>query len=103
MLMNSSRSTKAKYQSVSAIERGRMIENYKADLMQSRIDTDIVAVPASFEIEKTVYSPTEGSVYVIEWFQNSGYKEKKRYTYHLLRRDGIWQIYKYDVDNLGRE
>ncbi len=103
MLMNSSRATKAKYQSVSAIERGRMIENYKADLMQARIDTDIVAVPSSFEIEKTVYSPTEGSVYVIEWFQNSGYKEKKRYTYHLLRRDGIWQIYKYDVDNLGRE
>ena len=103
MLKNSSRSAKAKYQSSSAVERSRMLENYKADLMQSKIDSDIVAVPSYFEIEKTVYSPTEGSVYVLEWFQNNGYREKKRYTYHLLRRDGIWQIYKYNVDNLGRE
>ncbi|QTQ11829.1 hypothetical protein HRI96_06215 [Treponema parvum] len=55
------------------------------------------------QIENTVYSPVEGSVSVIERFQNTGFKEKKRYTYHLRRRDGIWQIYKYNVDNLGRE
>ncbi len=103
MLKNSSDSVKRKYQSVSADERARMLENYKADLMQSRIDTDIVSVPVEFEIENTVYSQTEGSVAVIEWFQNPGFREKKRYTYHLRRRDGIWQIYDYDVDNLGRE
>ncbi|QTQ15138.1 hypothetical protein HRQ91_05715 [Treponema parvum] len=103
LLKNSSRAAKTKYQSVSANERARMIENYKADLMQSRIDTNIVAVPSEFQIENTIYSPVEGSVSVIEWFQNTGFKEKKRYTYHLRRRDGIWQIYKYNVDNLGRE
>lgn len=103
MLKNSSDSVKRKYQSVSADERARMLENYKFDLMQSRIDTDIVSVPSEFEIENTLYSQTEGTVSVIEWFQNPGFKERKRYTYHLRRRDGIWQIYDYDVDNLGRE
>jgi hypothetical protein len=92
-----------KYQAVSAEERNRMIESYKADLMQSRIDSDIVAIPEHFEIEKTVYSNTEGTVSVLEWFKYLHYSEKKRYTYYVRNRDGIWQIYDYTVDNLGTE
>jgi len=91
------------YRSVSANERTRMIENYKTDLMQSHIDIDIVAIPESFQIERTTYSQTEGSVSVIEWFKYKTYREKKRYTYHIRQRDGIWQIYDYSVDNLGTE
>ena len=44
---------KKKYISLSAAERDRMIQSYKADLMQSKIDNDIVAVPETFVIEKT--------------------------------------------------
>ncbi len=94
---------KRKYNAESADMRARMLENYKLDLRQVRIDRDIVAIPVSFEIEKTMYSATEGTVTVKEWFQNDTFKEIKRYTYYVRQRDGIWQIYNYSVENLGTE
>ena len=96
-------SLKKKYISVSAEERSRMIQSFKGDLMQARIENDIVAVPESFQIEKTTYSPTEGSVTVIEWFKYPNFSEKKRYTYKVQQREGIWKIYDYTVVNLGTE
>ena len=92
-----------KYISVSAEERVRMIESFKADLMQSRIENDIIAVPEKFEIEKTTYTPSEGNVVVIEWFKYPNFSEKKRYTYKVRQREGIWTIYDYTVVNLGTE
>lgn len=94
---------KRKYRTASADERERMIELYKADLMQSRIDGDIAAIPERFEVEKTVYSQTEGMVNVTQWFNNRTFYEKKMYTYKLRQREGIWQIYDYSVVNLGTE
>lgn len=94
---------KRKYISSSAEERARMLKNYRADLMQSRIDNDIVAVPDKFEIERTVYSKTEGTVTVTEWFRYPNYHEKKSYVYKVRQREGIWQIYDYTVTNLGSE
>ena len=96
-------SQKRRYRAASADERERMMGAYKSDLMQSRIDGDIVAVPERFQIEKTVYSKTEGSVVVTEWFNNRTYYEKKSYTYRLRQREGVWQIYDYTVVNLGTE
>ena len=94
---------KRKYNAESADMRARMLENYKLDLRQSRIDRDIVAIPVSFEIEKTMYSATEGIVTEKERFQNDTFKEIKRYSYYVRQRDGIWQIYNYSVENLGTE
>lgn len=94
---------KRKYISSSAEERARMLKNYRADLMQSRIDNDIVAIPEKFEIERTVYSKTEGTVTVTEWFRYPNYHEKKSYVYKVRQREGIWQIYDYTVTNLGTE
>ena len=96
-------SLKKKYIAGSAEERQRMIQSFKGDLMQARIENDIVAVPESFQIEKTTYSPTEGSVTVIEWFKYPNFSEKKRYTYKVWQREGIWKIYDYTVVNLGTE
>lgn len=90
-----------KYNLASADERAQMLRSYRADLTQSRIDTNIVAIPSSFKIETTTYSQTEGTVTVIEFFSNDTFIEKKRYTYFVRQRDGIWQIYDYTVDNLG--
>lgn len=92
-----------KYNSVSAAERSEMIRSFKSDLMQSRIDTNIVAIPSKFYIENTTYSQNEGYVKVKEWFKNDTYFEVKRYTYYLRQHDGIWQIYDYTVDNLYTE
>lgn len=98
---NSTRSRK--YNTSSADERAEMLRQFKADLMQSRIDTDIVSIPRKFEIESTNYTQTQGTVKVLEWFNYQTYTEKKRYTYYVRQRDGIWQIYDYSVDNLGTE
>ncbi|NLM01218.1 MAG: hypothetical protein GX220_07185 [Treponema sp.] len=92
-----------KYRTLSAEERQRMITNYKIDLMQKRIDSDIVAIPESFEVERTTYTKTEGTVTVIQWFKYDTFREKKRYTYFVRKRDDIWLIYNYSVENLGAE
>lgn len=92
-----------KYKNASADERNRMLQAYKADLMQNRIDYDIVSLPEKFLIENTSYSQTEGTVSVLEWFKYQNFSEKKRYIYKVRQRDGIWQIYDYSVTNLGTE
>ena len=92
-----------KYVSSSAEERDRILNTFKADLMQTKIDSDIVSVPEKFQIERTTYSPTEGNVTVIEWFKYPNFSEKKRYTYKVRQREGVWQIYDYTVVNLGTE
>lgn len=102
-LLKRNKNLKNKYITVSAEERERMIEAYKADLMQARIDNDIIAVPEKFQIIKTTYSPTEGTVVVYEWFKYPTFSEKKSYTYKLRQREGIWIIYDYVVQNLGTE
>lgn len=92
-----------RYNSVSAKERADMLESFKADLMLSRIDKDIVAIPSKFILETTTYTQNEGTVKVKQWFKNDTFYEVKRYTYYVRQRDGIWQIYDYSVDNLGTE
>lgn len=102
-MLKRSPSLKRKYSAVSADDRARMLRNYKADLMQSRIDNDIVAIPEAFEIEKTTYTKTEGTVTVTEWFRYPNFRERKSYVYKVRQREGIWQIYDYTVTNLGTE
>ncbi len=94
---------KRRYNKMSAEERSRMLDVYKSDLMQSKIENDIVAVPEVFEIERTVYTRTEGTVTVTEWFKYPNFREKKSYVYKVRQREGIWQIYDYTVTNLGTE
>ena len=60
-------------------------------------------LPSDFKIERTTYNDTEAEVKVIEWFSYSNFKEKKRYTYSLSSRDGVWTVYDYVVENLGTE
>ncbi|MBQ3966648.1 MAG: hypothetical protein II684_07455 [Treponema sp.] len=95
--------TERRYRAASADERARLLESYKSDLMQNRIDHDVVAVPERFYIENTSYSQIDGTVTVLEWFKYPTYRERKRYVYKVRQRDGIWQIYDYNVTNLGTE
>lgn len=86
-------------------ESGRwtMIENYKTELSQSKVDKDISTIPNDFKITKTMYSDTEGTVTVLEWFNYKNFREKKEFTYYLVSRNGIWFVKDYTVDNLGTE
>jgi hypothetical protein len=92
-----------KYRAASAEERRRQVNTYKADLQQTRIDQDIVAIPAKYQVERTVYEQDEGTVTVLEWFKYDTFTEKKRYTYYVHQRDDIWRIYNFIVENLGTE
>lgn len=86
-------------------ETGRALirENYKSELSQTKIDTEISSIPVDFKIERTAYTESEATVSVLEWFNYKDFSEKKRFTYLLFSRDGIWRVYDYTVDNLGTE
>ena len=92
-----------RFQAESEMGRLTMIEIYKRDLSRSHIDKDIAAIPVEFQIEHTAYTSTEAQVKVLEWFQYRNFREKKRFTYYLSSRDGVWMLYDYLVENLGTE
>ncbi len=80
-----------------------MIGQFKQQLMAATIDQDISVIPTSFEIQKTSYSPSEGTVQVLEKFAYADFTELKRYTYHLKKVDRYWIIDDYEIKNLGTE
>ena len=83
--------------------RRAMVEQFRQDLRQSRIDGDINVIPSSYEMRKTSYGPDEGTVQVLEKFRYSDYTELKSYTYHLRRQAAYWIIVDYEIKNLGTE
>lgn len=102
-ILKDNQSLNRRYNNSSAAERNEMINEFRAELMQNRICSDIVAIPARFEIKTTNYDPNEGTVKVEEYFEYDTYTEKKLYTYYVRQRDGIWQIFKYRVTNLSTQ
>ena len=92
-----------RYKAESEMGRVQMLNEFRQQLRQSKIEQSIVMLPSDFKIERTTYNDTEAEVKVIEWFSYSNFKEKKRYTYSLSSRDGVWTVYDYVVENLGTE
>jgi hypothetical protein len=95
------------YKRLSQGERETALETYKRQLRDSVIDDEISTIPTDFEILKTNYTQQQGSVELKAFFAVKGsasrFREVKRYTYFLLRKDSIWKIYNYSVQNLGTE
>jgi hypothetical protein len=81
----------------------KMIESFKEELRRSTIDQEISLIPSSFEIQKTTYSASEGTVLVREKFRYPDYTEVKLYTYHLKRDGRFWIIEDYEIRNTGTE
>jgi hypothetical protein len=81
----------------------QMIEQFRQELMQSRIDQEIGIIPTSYEIQKTSYDSSEATVQVLEKFKYPDYTELKRYTYLLKKSDRYWIIYDYEIKNLGTQ
>jgi hypothetical protein len=92
-----------RYRAESESGRMQMIDNYKSELSQAKADKDISTIPNEFKIERTTYGDTEGTVTVMEWFDYRTFREKKRFTYYLAAKNGIWKVIDYKVDNLGTE
>ncbi len=81
----------------------QMIQQFRQELMQSRIDQDIGIIPTSFEVQKTSYDSREATVQVLEKFRYPDYTELKQYTYLLKKSDRYWIIYDYEIKNLGTQ
>ncbi|MCG8478339.1 MAG: hypothetical protein MI724_04520 [Spirochaetales bacterium] len=78
---------------------------YRAELEARAVEQDVnlVVIPDEYEIIETRYSPNEGEVVAELLFNFSTYRERRRYTYRLERRNGFWEIIGYEVINLPNE
>jgi len=83
--------------------RQKMLELYRSDLKNAIVDGDIATIPIEFAVERTNYGAEEGTVTVLEKFRYGTLVERKRYTYYVRRKDGIWVVVDYSVINLGTE
>ena len=59
------------------------------------------AVPADFEIERTVVESRDAQVSVVQTFKYLGVVEMKRYTYTLHLYGDMWLVEGYTVVNMG--
>ncbi len=91
------------FKRMSEEDRKRALIRFEEELKAQAVDQDILLIPLTFEILRTSYTAAEASVLVTEKFQYRDYVEVKRYTYTLQRRDKIWIITDYGVQNLGTE
>jgi hypothetical protein len=91
------------YKNSSESERIEAIKKYREELVNQRIDNEILTIPSEYEIIKTTYTSREGTVEVLQKFAYQGYREVKQYTYYLYKKDTIWKIYNYEVRNIGTE
>jgi hypothetical protein len=92
-----------KYKDASAENRKYMLEEYRRLLQAKEVDQEILMIPQKFDIQLTSYSPHQGQVQVREEFWYRDYLEVKQYIYFVERKDTIWQIVNYQVQNLGTE
>ncbi|MCX7788129.1 MAG: hypothetical protein N2442_10585 [Spirochaetes bacterium] len=92
-----------RYKYLSEAERIETLKKFRQQLTETVVDEDILMIPNEFEILKTTYTPREAVVEVIQKFAQKGFKEVKRYTYYLYRKNDVWFIYNYETRNLGTE
>ncbi|MDR1317804.1 MAG: hypothetical protein LBK13_13140 [Spirochaetales bacterium] len=91
------------YRNMSEAQRIETLRKFRNDLKNDLIDNDIIVIPSDFEIIKTTYTPIEATVDVIQKYNYAGYREVKLFKYYLTKRDSIWIIYNYEVQNRGTE
>jgi hypothetical protein len=89
------------YLRLSEAERREELAEFREELRAQRIDEAINAIPDSFEILQTSYTPREGEVIANLRFQEEGFTAVRQYSYFLRRDDQTWEIYDYTVTNLG--
>ena len=94
-----------RYTRLSQEGKQEMLEEYRQGLIQQRIpeDKDIIAVPNSFVILDTYYTPDEAQVRVLAKFEYDNFTKRVEYIYYLKRVDRYWLIYNYTAENKGTE
>lgn len=82
-------------------EQRQEVEEFRRALRADRIDEDIVLTPTEFEVVETRFTRTHATVITEQRFAFPTFTEIKEYTYRLERRNDVWVIYDYFVENLG--
>jgi len=98
-LRNSER--RRRYMAENEAGRQVMLKEYRENLKNAVIDGDIVVIPSSFEILRTVYNNDEGTVVVLQRYRMPNYTELREYTYSLVKKDSYWIIVNYSVNAKG--
>jgi len=90
-----------RYMNENEAGRRQLAAEYRVNMMSSVIDDDILMIPTSFDILRTVYSADEGTVIVLQRFRYLNYTELRQYTYFLEKQQDIWVIVNYSVQAMG--
>lgn len=101
LLQNPSRA--ARYKKLDQVGREEMLINFKEEMMQEKIEEDMLVIPQRFEILETRYTREEGWVEVLEYFDYRDFTQKKHYTYELKKDDKYWYIIGYTLISIGTE
>ncbi|MBN2536439.1 MAG: hypothetical protein JXB88_26380 [Spirochaetales bacterium] len=101
LLQNPSRA--ARYKKLSHEGREEMLLKFREEMMQEKIEDDMLIIPRSFEIQETTYTQERGSVIVLEYFDYRDYTEKKMYTYYVKKNDKYWLVVGYTLRSIGTE
>jgi hypothetical protein len=89
------------YLAASDEERQRTLTEFQDELWKR--EETLAKVPSSFEILSTSYTAREATVTAQLKFDAGDYLEMRQYTYALQKNQGFWEIYDYQVRNLGTE
>jgi|GEM_PF-1271737 hypothetical protein len=82
-------------------ERRQIMADFENELWKR--EEALSKVPAAFDILTTSYTAKDATVTAKLKFDNGDYFELREYKYALKRNNGIWEIYDYQVRNLGSE
>ena len=89
------------YLASSEEQRQRTLTEFQDELW--RREETLAKVPSAFEILTTNYSAREATVTARLKFDAGDYLETREYKYALQKNAGFWEIYDYQVRNLGTE
>lgn len=93
----------SQYRRLSEADQLTVLSSFESELWTPTIQDSISRVPLNYEILRTSYDSSSGTVEALQRYQMDSYVELKRFTYRLSRRDGVWFIVAYTVTNLGTE
>jgi len=82
-------------------DRHRILTEFQDELW--RREETLAKTPSSFEVLSTTYTAREATVTARLKFDAGDYLETREYKYALQKNAGFWEVYDYQVRNLGTE
>lgn len=91
------------YKRMSEMDRLDQIAEYRELLWTQKNDDAISYLPKEWKITNTNYTDTKATVSTIQKFVFGSLIEVKEYIYQLEKRQDVWYIVNYTVNNKGTE